>query len=157
MGARPQLVVLSCCHSGRGEVKASEGVCGIARAFLAAGARSVLVSLKAVEDEAMFIFMESFYFHLAEGRGSSEALSKAMKRLRKSDRFSDIKFWAPFVLIGDDVTLEFLMKPPMRLSVSKVYGPILISQCIACRDTLFINTMYFQHRHSIECSSYSSY
>lgn len=155
--ARPQLVVLSCCHSGRGVIKASEGVCGIARAFLAAGARSVLVSLWANEDKAIFSFMESFYFHLADGRSSSEALNKAMKRLRESDTFNENEHWAPFVLIGDDVTLEFLMKPPMRLSVSKVYGPIFIPQCIACQDTFFTNKMYFQHRHSIECSCYSSY
>ena len=139
--ARPQLVVLSCCHSGRGEVKASEGVCGMARAFLVAGARSVLVSLAQVADEAMFIFMESFYFHLAEGRGSSEALNKAMKRLRKSARFSDIKFWGSFVLIGDDVTLEFLMKPPMRLSVSKVYGPI---------GPLQFTITWYENRHAGE-------
>ena len=155
--ARPQLVVLSCCHSGRGVIKNSEGVCGIARAFLAAGARSVLVSLWAIEDEAIFTFMESFYFHLADGRSSSEALNKAMKRLRYSDRFKENKHWAPFVLIGDDVTLEFLMKPPMRLSVSKVYGPIFIPQCIACQDTFFTNKMYFPHGHSMECSGYSSY
>ena len=48
---RAKLVVLSCCHSGRGKVK-SEGVVGIARAFLYAGARSVLVSLWAIDDEA---------------------------------------------------------------------------------------------------------
>lgn len=155
--ARPQLVVLSSCESGRGLIKASEGVCGIARAFLAAGARSVLVSLWASEDDAICSLMESFYFYLADGRCSSEALNKAMKCLRESDTFKENKHWAPFVLIGDDVTLEFLMKPPMRLSVSKVYGPIFIPQCIACQDTFFTNKMYFQHRHSIECSGYSSY
>ena len=58
-----KLVVLSCCHSGRGEVK-SEGVVGIARAFLCAGARSVLVTLWAVDDEATMEFMKCFYQHL---------------------------------------------------------------------------------------------
>ena len=47
---RAKLVVLSCCHSGRGEIKA-EGLVGIARAFIGAGARSVLVSLWAIDDE----------------------------------------------------------------------------------------------------------
>lgn len=107
---RAQLVVLSCCHSGHGEIRA-EGVVGIARAFLAAGARSVLVSLWAIDDEATFEFMKSFYEHLGKGRNSSEALNKAMKCLRESDRFSEIKYWAPFVLIGDDVTLKFPDKP----------------------------------------------
>ena len=103
---RARLVVLSCCHSARGEVKA-EGVVGIARAFLGAGARSVLVSLWAIDDEATMKFMKLFYQQLVHGRSASEALNEAMKSMRESDRFSAVKFWAPFVLIGDDVTLEF--------------------------------------------------
>ena len=103
---RARLVVLSCCHSACGEVK-SEGVVGIARAFLGAGARSVLVSLWAIDDEATMEFMEFFYRQLVNGRSASEALNEAMKSMRESDRFSAVKYWAPFVLIGDDVTLEF--------------------------------------------------
>ena len=106
---RARLVVLSCCHSARGEVK-SEGVVGIAWAFLGAGARSVLVSLWAIDDEATVEFMKFFYQQLVRGRSASEALNKAMKSMRESDRFSAVKYWAPFVLIGDDVTLEFVGK-----------------------------------------------
>ncbi len=102
---RARLVVLSCCHSGRGEIKA-EGVVGIARAFLGAGARSVLVSLWAIDDEATLEFMKSFYSHLAERRSAGESLNRAMKCMRESDEFSEVKYWAPFVLIGDDVTLD---------------------------------------------------
>ena len=102
---RARFVVLSCCRSGRGEVKA-EGVVGIARAFLGAGARSFLVSLWAIEDEVTLEFMKSFYLHLAEGRSASESLSRAMKCLRESEKFNEVKHWAPFVLIGDDVTLD---------------------------------------------------
>ena len=102
---RARLVVLSCCHSGRGEIKA-EGVVGIARAFLGAGARSVLVSLWAIDDKATLEFMKYFYQHLAQGKSASKSLSQAMKFMRESDEFSDVKYWAPFVLIGDDVTLE---------------------------------------------------
>ena len=103
---RARLVVLSCCHSAWGEVK-SEGVVGIARAFLAAGARSVLVSLWAIDDEATMEFMKLFYGQLVDRRSASEALNEAMKSMRKSDRFSAVKYWEPFVLMGDDVTLEF--------------------------------------------------
>ena len=102
---RARLVVLSCCHSARGEIK-PEGVVGIARAFLGAGARSVLVSLWAIDDEATLEFMKSFYRHLAQGRRASEALNRAMKCLRDSEEFSEVKYWAPFVLIGDDITLD---------------------------------------------------
>ena len=101
-----RLVVLSCCHSGRGQIKA-EGVVGIARAFLGAGARSVLVSLWAVDDAATLEFMKIFYQHLVKGKSASEALNQAMNSMRESEEFSEVKYWAPFVLIGDDVTLEF--------------------------------------------------
>ena len=102
---RARLVVLSCCHSACGEIMA-EGVVGIARAFLGAGARSVLVSLWAIDDEATLEFMKVFYLHLVKGKSASESLNQAMKCMR-SGQFSAVKYWAPFVLIGDDVTLEF--------------------------------------------------
>ena len=101
-----KLVVLSCCHSGRGEIK-SEGVVGIARAFLGAGARSVLASLWAISDEATQEFMSNFYNNLARGLCASRCLNQAMKVMRESDRFGRVEHWAPFVLIGDDVTLDF--------------------------------------------------
>ena len=113
---RARLVVLSCNHSGRGEVK-SEGVVRIARAFLCAGARSVLVSLWAIDDEATMVFMESFYQHLANGKSASVALHQAMKSLRETEQFSAVQHWAPFVLIGDDVTLEFEEKETRRWQV----------------------------------------
>ena len=106
---RARLVVLSCCHSGRGQIKA-EGVVGIARAFLGAGARSVLVSLWAIDDEATLEFMKSFYLHLAEWRSAGESLNRAMKCLRESEKFNEVKYWAPFVLIGDDVTLDLAIR-----------------------------------------------
>ena len=102
---RARLVVLSCCHSGRGEVM-SEGVVGIARAFLAAGARSVLVALWAINDEATMEFMKIFYQHLADGKSASVSLQQAMKSLQGSEKFHAVKHWAPFLLIGDDVTLD---------------------------------------------------
>ena len=99
---RARLVVLSFCHSGRGRIFKGEGVVGIARAFLAAGARSVLVTLWAIDDEATMMFMKSFYQHLKEG-----ALHQSMKSFRESKEYSEMRYWAPFQLIGDDVKIEF--------------------------------------------------
>ena len=84
-----------------------EGVVGIARAFLAAGARSVLVALWAIDDKATMVFMKSFYQHLKEGKIASAAVQQSMKFLRESNQFSEMKYWAPFQLIGDDVKIEF--------------------------------------------------
>ena len=102
---RARLVVLSCCHSGQGPVS-SEGVVGMARAFLFAGARSVLSTLWAIDDEATRLFMKSFYQQLASGESTSVALQRAMKFLRDSHDYSAPKYWAPFVLMGDDVKIE---------------------------------------------------
>ena len=100
-----KLVVLSCCHSADGQIR-SEGVVGIARAFLGSGARSVLVALWAIQDEATEQFMSRFYEHLVGGESASESLHQAMKWMR-ANGFSDVEQWAPFMLIGDDVTFDF--------------------------------------------------
>ncbi|XP_078354224.1 tetratricopeptide repeat protein 28-like isoform X1 [Oculina patagonica] len=102
---RAKLVVLSCCHSGRGQIRA-EGVVGIARAFLGSGARSVLVALWALEDSATEQFMSRFYEHLVDGDSASESLHEAMKWMR-CNGYSEVRQWAPFMLIGDNVTLDF--------------------------------------------------
>ena len=101
---RARLVVLSCCHSALGEVMA-EGVVGIARAFLGAGVRSVLVSLWAIDDAGTLEFMNHFYKALVKGKSASEALNQSMKCMRESGQFRDVKYWAPFVLLGDDFKL----------------------------------------------------
>lgn len=110
---------------------------GIARAFLAAGARSVLVSLWAIEDEATYEFMKSFYQHLVEGDKASEALNKAMKCLRESAQFSEVKHWAPYVLIGDDVTLEFLHTKSCIVSTNDYY------YYYHCLNTYFGQAAYY--------------
>ena len=102
---RAKLVVLSCCHSGQGQIRI-EGVVGIARAFLGSGARSVLVALWALEDSATEQFMNHFYEHLVRGESASESLHQAMKWMR-SNGYSDVRQWAPFMLIGDNVNFEF--------------------------------------------------
>ena len=102
---RAKLVVLSCCHSAHGQIT-SDGVVGIARAFLGSGARSVLVALWALEDKATEQFMSRFYKHLVEGKSASESLHQAMKWMR-ANSYSDVGQWAPFMLIGDNVTFDF--------------------------------------------------
>ena len=86
---------------------ASEGVIGIARAFLAAGSCAVLVSLWSIDDEATVSFMTTFYDFLKCGKSACEALNETMAEMRKSSRFRDPFYWAPFILIGDDVTVTF--------------------------------------------------
>ncbi|XP_068759254.1 tetratricopeptide repeat protein 28-like [Montipora capricornis] len=125
VGLRAKLVVLSCGHSGRGDEDV-ESVVGIAQAFLVAGARSVLVSLWAVSDEATMAFMKCFHQHLVDGESASTALQKARQSLRSSEKFCAVKHWAPFVLIGDDVKLDIGQKESLQD----------VSACLSsCEDT----------------------
>ncbi|XP_022777772.1 tetratricopeptide repeat protein 28-like isoform X2 [Stylophora pistillata] len=101
---KAKLVVLSCCHSGRGETKV-KGVIGIARAFLGSGARSVLVARWALNDESTEQFMNRFYELLFRGESASESLHEVRKWMRNNG-FPEVEKWAPFMLIGDNVTLR---------------------------------------------------
>ena len=67
----------------------------------------MLISLWAIDDEAMLVFMKSFYQHLKEGKTASAAVHQSIKSLRESKEFSEMRYWAPFQLIGDDVKIEF--------------------------------------------------
>jgi len=101
----PALVVLSSCDSGRGQVKA-DGVIGMARAFLSAGAQSVLVSLWRVPDESAHIFMQYFYQFLVNGLPSFHALQRSMQSLRCFHKYSHFVRWSGFHIIGKEITLH---------------------------------------------------
>ena len=106
----PALVVLSSCDSARGLVKA-EGVIGMARAFLSAGAHSVLVSLWRVPDESTHVFMNFFYQFLVNGLPSLQALQRAMQCLRCFLKYSHYVHWSGFQIIGKEVKIPMLNFP----------------------------------------------
>jgi len=95
------LVVLSACHSGLGTIMAGEGVMGFARAFMLAGARSVIISLWNVSDRSTSILMKKFYSEYAEMHEAlPEALRKARLSLLESSDYAAPYFWAPFIAVG---------------------------------------------------------
>ena len=103
-----ELVVLMACETGLCDLKESEGTSGLQRAFLARGARSVLVSLWSVDRDASDLLIRSFYAHwLAEGArvSKAEALRRAQKEVRDYKRgtaqpYSNPYYWAGFQLVG---------------------------------------------------------
>jgi CHAT domain-containing protein/Flp pilus assembly protein TadD len=96
------LVVLSACQTALGQEVRGEGLIGLTRSFLSAGARQVLVSLWPVEDRATAELMRRFYRGmLAEGRPPAEALRAAQASLRREPGWEAPYFWAGFVLQGD--------------------------------------------------------
>ncbi len=94
------LVVLSACETGLGEIEAGEGVYGLQRAFLVAGARTIIMSLFKVSDEATQQLMLKFYRKWIETGDKRQAFIDAKKEIR--NEFRDPIYWGPFVMIGLD-------------------------------------------------------
>ena len=95
------LVVLSACQTGLGDVVSGEGVFGLQRGFKKAGANTILMSLNKVDDEATKILMVEFYRNLMNGKTKHQSLQDAQKYLRIVDngKYDDPKYWASFVLL----------------------------------------------------------
>jgi CHAT domain-containing protein/tetratricopeptide (TPR) repeat protein len=93
-----ELVVMSACGSGQGAIN-DDGVIGLSRAWMAAGAPSVVVSLWAIPDEPTRDLMVELYRQLGEGRGKAEALRAAMLATRA--KYPNPLNWAAFVLLGE--------------------------------------------------------
>ena len=94
------LVVLSACETGVGEVQNGEGVFGLQRSFLIAGAKNVIMSLYKVSDEVTAELMASFYSHWLKGKSKHEALIAAKKEIRI--KHPNAYYWGGFVIIGID-------------------------------------------------------
>ncbi|MGB3587645.1 MAG: CHAT domain-containing tetratricopeptide repeat protein [Tunicatimonas sp.] len=92
-----EMVVLSACETGLGDIKNGEGVYGLQRSFLIAGAQSVLMSLWNVNDNSTAELMTIFYQNWLSGQGKHQALRNAQLAVRKQR--ADPYFWGGFVLI----------------------------------------------------------
>jgi CHAT domain-containing protein len=96
------LVTLSACDTGTGKLLGQEGIASIERAFLLAGAKSVIASLWPADDTFTIVLMKRMYQHLAEGTDKGTALRQAKLDLLKE--FGDQAlpvYWAGFTLVGD--------------------------------------------------------
>ncbi len=92
------LVVLSACQTGKGDLRPGEGVVGLSRAFLYAGSRGVVCTLWSVDDERTADLMRAMYAGLKGGKPAAEALALARRRLIAQEQAPF--YWAPFILIG---------------------------------------------------------
>lgn len=96
-----QLVVLSACETGVGKVTEGDGVHGLRRALVIAGARALVMSLWQVDDSATRALMTGYYKRLEQGEGRSEALRQVQLQMLRSGKYSHPYYWAAFVPSGD--------------------------------------------------------
>jgi CHAT domain-containing protein/Tfp pilus assembly protein PilF len=102
-----QLVVLSACESGRGRVdELGQGVYGLRRALVVAGAETLVTSLWKVDDKVTRDLMTLYYRNLKAGQGRVEALRAAAIAIR--EKHPEPRFWAPFIGIGQSGPLRNL-------------------------------------------------
>jgi CHAT domain-containing protein/tetratricopeptide (TPR) repeat protein len=94
-----ELVVLSACETGLGEVQVGEGVFGLRRSFVLAGAKTLVMSLWKVPDQQTQELMEDFYRRILAGQPRAEALRTA--QLAMKARYPDPLYWGAFICQGD--------------------------------------------------------
>lgn len=97
-----ELVTLSACETALGRRVRGEGVVGLSHAFLAAGARGIIVTLWPVTDRSTLRFMTDLYTELHAGRSPAEALRLVRQRwIQTASADAHPAYWAPFILLGD--------------------------------------------------------
>jgi CHAT domain-containing protein len=92
------LIILSACETGLGDVRAGEGVYGLQRAFLVAGASTLIMSLWKVDDAATQVLMTNFYTNLAKGGSKAKAFRQA--QLQLMTKYKDPYYWGAFMMMG---------------------------------------------------------
>jgi CHAT domain-containing protein len=101
---RAELVTLSACETGTGKINGQEGVSSLVRPFLLAGARTVVASLWAADDEFSRGLMTEFYRQLASGAEKGVALRQAkLEMIRRFGSYATPYLWSGFVLVGDNM------------------------------------------------------
>ncbi|MFI5371174.1 MAG: CHAT domain-containing protein [Candidatus Eisenbacteria bacterium] len=111
----PPLCVLAGCASLGDRVGWGETMDGLATAWIAAGARAVIATRWAVDDEATSVLMRAFYTRLARGETAGAALREAQLKLGGQSRFAHPYYWAGVLLLGD---------PDMRVSLKERHGSV---------------------------------
>jgi CHAT domain-containing protein len=96
-----QLVVLSACETGLGDVSIGEGIYGLRRALVIAGSQSQVLSLWKVGDQATVELMKTFYANLKAGKGRHEALRDAQLKLLRHPNYQNPYNWAAFIPSGN--------------------------------------------------------
>jgi hypothetical protein len=101
-----ELVVLSACETGVGEATGGEGVYGLRRALLIAGAQTQVMSLWKIDDETTSRLMQGYYRAVVDGRGRAEALRDVQLSLARDSKYRHPYYWASFIVSGNPASLH---------------------------------------------------
>ena len=133
------LVVLSACRTAAGRPSTAEGMRSLGRAFLYAGARSVLGTLWDVDDRSTARLMDRFYDRAARGQSAAAALRAAQLEGMGRDPYRNAPLWAAFVITGDGAVRIGILRPAplvsraMLVAVAAVAGVVLTAILVTGR------------------------
>ncbi len=140
-----RLVTLSACETGVGSAKNGDGLFGLRRSLVLAGAESQLLSLWKVDDEVTATLMKNYYGRLANGGARSDALREVQLALLASPATAHPYYWAAFVVSGDPRTLDGGEPPEVRAGAARApsgqarqaaqAGQLPARGCGGCRST----------------------
>jgi CHAT domain-containing protein len=121
------LVVLSACNTGLGKDVRGEGLIGLTRGFMYAGASSIVASLWKVDDEATGQLMRLFYgYMLRDGLSPAAALRKAQVTMSQEKRWQSPYYWAGFVIQGQYLSSQKTARFAIPRFAFFVFGAVVV-------------------------------
>lgn len=115
-----QLVIISACETGKGELINNEGVMSLSRAFIYAGCQSTVNSLWKADDKATSFILKQFHYYLREGLSKSKALQKAKLDYIKSDAVNKSPgYWSHLIIMGNTEPLN-AKKQPLWIAIISI-------------------------------------
>lgn len=128
-----ELVVLSACETGTGEIQKGEGVVSLGKGFSYAGVKSLLTTLWTVSDQATSKLIPLFFKELKAGHSKDKALQFAKQQFLKENRDAHPYYWSGYIMIGDTTPMKFGV---MKTSVFWL-GGIVVSLSLGLLFLLF--------------------
>ncbi len=131
------MVVLSACQTGTGVLAKGEGLIGISRAFMYAGARSLVSAKWGASDQSTAELMTNFYRELQKGQNKRAALQTAkLQLIRSGGQWANPFYWAPFILEGDNRPLNIQQPAYFGLLPAGIFLLVIVFFLVLLRNRI---------------------